>query len=67
MPIEEKSFLEPLLEAITLPSAVNSIRLGSILDRSFVTDLVLSVLRILRQDLGELVDSLEPVEPWDEG
>jgi hypothetical protein len=25
MPIEEKSFLEPLLEAITLPSAVNSI------------------------------------------
>jgi hypothetical protein len=32
-----------------------------------VTDLVLSVLRILRQDLGELVDSMEPVEPWDEG
>ena len=34
MPIEEKSFLEPLLEAITLPSAVNSIQLGSILDGS---------------------------------
>jgi len=33
MPIEEKSFLEPLLEAITLPSAVNSIRLELILDR----------------------------------
>jgi hypothetical protein len=27
-----------------------------------VIDLVLSVLRILRQDLGELVDSIEPVE-----
>ena len=34
IPIEEKSFLEPLLEAITLPSAVNSIRLESILDGS---------------------------------
>jgi len=32
MPIEEKSFLEPLLEAITLPSAVNSIQLELILD-----------------------------------
>ena len=27
-----------------------------------VTDLVLLVLRILRQDLRELVDSIEPVE-----
>ena len=32
MPIEEKSFLEPLLEAITLLSTVNSIQLKSILD-----------------------------------
>ena len=32
MPIEEKSFLKPLLEAITFLSTVNSIQLKSILD-----------------------------------
>jgi len=39
MPIEEKSFLELLLEVITLLSAVNSIQLELILDgllRSFI-------------------------------
>ena len=33
----------------------------------YVTDLVLLALRLLRQDLKELTDSIEPVEPWDEG
>ena len=32
-----------------------------------VTDLVLSVLRILRRDLSELAGSMEPVDPYDEG
>ena len=32
MPIEKKSFLEPLLEVITFLSTFNSIRLGLILD-----------------------------------
>jgi len=32
MPTEEKSFLEPLLEVITLLSAINSIQLELILD-----------------------------------
>ena len=32
-----------------------------------VTDLVLSALRLLREDIREVVDSMEPVEPWDEG
>ena len=34
MPIEEESFLKPLLEVITLLSTVNSIQLELILDRS---------------------------------
>ena len=33
----------------------------------YVTDLVLSVLRLLREDIQEVVDSMEPVKPWDEG
>ena len=32
-----------------------------------VTDLVLLVLRLLREDIGEVVNSIELVEPWDEG
>ena len=32
-----------------------------------VTDLVLLALRLLREDIQEVVDSIEPVEPWDEG
>ena len=32
-----------------------------------VTDLVLSVSRLLRKDLQAVVDSMEPVKPWDEG
>ena len=32
-----------------------------------ITDLVLSVLRLLREDIREVVDSIGPVEPWDEG
>jgi hypothetical protein len=32
-----------------------------------VTDLVLSALRLLREDIREVVDSMEPVEQWDEG
>ena len=32
-----------------------------------VTDLVLSVLQLLREDIREAVDSMELVEPWDEG
>jgi hypothetical protein len=35
-----------------------------------VTDLeilVVLVTRLLRQDLGRLVNGMEPVEPWDEG
>ena len=32
-----------------------------------VTDLVLLVLRLLREDIREVVDSMEPVELWDEG
>ena len=32
-----------------------------------VTDLVLSVLRILRRYLSELASSVEPAEPCDEG
>ena len=32
-----------------------------------VTDLVLSVLRLLREDIQEVVDSMELVELWDEG
>ena len=35
--------------------------------RQNVTDLVLSALRLLREDIREVVDSMEPVEPWDEG
>ena len=33
----------------------------------FVTDLVLQVCQLLRQDLQELIDGMEEVEPWDEG
>ena len=33
--LEEKSFLEPLLEVITLPFTINFIQLGLILDRLF--------------------------------
>jgi hypothetical protein len=36
-------------------------------EEASVTDLVLSVLRLLREDIQEGVDSMEPVEPWDEG
>ena len=32
-----------------------------------VTDLVLQVCQLLRQDLQELIDGIEEVEPWDEG
>ena len=32
-----------------------------------VTDLVLSVLRILRRDLSELASSIEPVDPYNKG
>ena len=48
---------------------INNLEIGSIFkdkDREKgdgVMDLVLLVLRILRQDLGELADSMEPVEP----
>ena len=28
-----------------------------------ITDLVLSVLRLLREDIQEVVDSIEPVKP----
>ena len=31
-----------------------------------VTDLVLSELRLLRRDIREVMDSIEPVKPWDE-
>ena len=47
---------------------INNLEIGSIFEDKdkeegdSVTDLVLLVLRILRQDLGELVDSIEPVE-----
>ena len=34
---------------------------------SGITDLVLLVLRILRRDLSELVSSIEPVDPYNEG
>ena len=30
-------------------------------------DLVLAVLQLLKEDLQAVVDSIEPVEPWDEG
>ena len=30
-------------------------------------DLVLSVSQLLKEDLQVAVDSMEPVEPWDEG
>ena len=30
-------------------------------------DLVLQVCQLLRQDLQELIDGMEEVEPWDEG
>ena len=33
----------------------------------YVTDLVLQVCQLLRQDLQELIDGMEEVEPWDEG
>ena len=33
----------------------------------YITDLVLSALRLLREDIQVVVDSMEPVEPWDEG
>jgi hypothetical protein len=49
MPTEEKSFLEPLLEAITLPSAVNSIQLKSILDGSLYSFTRFSKTNILFQ------------------
>ena len=49
MPIEEKSFLEPLLEAITLPSTVNFIRLGSILDGSLRSFARFSKINVLFQ------------------
>ena len=32
-----------------------------------VTDLVLQVCQLLRQDLQELIDGMEEVKPWDEG
>ena len=32
-----------------------------------VTDLVINVCQLLRQDLQELVDTMGEVEPWDEG
>ena len=32
-----------------------------------VTDLVLSALRLLREDIRVVVDSIKPVELWDEG
>ena len=47
---------------------INNLEIGSIFEDEDkeegdgITDLVLLVLRILRQDLGELVDSIEPVE-----
>ena len=31
--------------------------------RLYITDLVLAVLRLLREDLQAVVDSMEPVEP----
>ena len=31
-----------------------------------VTDLVLLVLQLLREDIREVVDSIKPVKPWDE-
>ena len=34
---------------------------------STVTDLVLQVCQLLKQDLQELIDGMEEVEPWDEG
>ena len=32
-----------------------------------ITDLVLLALRLLREDIQEVVDSMEPVELWDKG
>ena len=32
-----------------------------------VTDLILLVLRLLREDIQEVVDFMEPVKLWDEG
>ena len=32
-----------------------------------VTDLVLQAYQLLRQDLQELINEMEEVEPWDEG
>ena len=32
-----------------------------------VTDLVLSALQLLREDIQEVIDSIELVKPWDEG
>ena len=34
---------------------------------SSVTDLVLRAYQLLRQDLRELINEMEEVEPWDEG
>ena len=34
---------------------------------TIVTDLVLLVLRLLREDIREVVDSIKLVKPWDEG
>jgi len=49
MPIEEKSFLKPLLEAITLLSTVNSIQLELILDRLLRSFIRFSRINILFQ------------------
>ena len=40
---------------------------GLVIGSLIVTDLVMQVLQLLRQDLRELVDTMEPVESWDEG
>ena len=34
---------------------------------NYITDLVLSALRLLREDIQEVVDSMKPVKPQDEG
>ena len=35
--------------------------------RYIITDLALQAYQLLRQDLQELINEMEEVEPWDEG